>query len=92
MKPIAAGRQIATVIRRSADLHIRNSPEGKMRLAAIELALAEADKKNRSEEPRRFLSSEGFCLILEMLGLDADFVLELIRDHARWMRPMEAAK
>lgn len=86
MKKIATGKRIAVIVRRACPLEVRSTPKGKLWLSVIEQALAEADKKKNNESARRFLASDGFRVVLELLGIDPDFVSELIRDHAAWMR------
>lgn len=87
MKKIASGRRIARVIAMAAPSEIRNTPEAKLWLAVIENALTDAEIKKHSQEARRYLVSDGFERTLELLGINPDYVQEIIRDHAGWERP-----
>lgn len=92
IKNVATGRQIGIVVRRACPF--ASFPEGKLFLSVIEQALVEADAKKPSihESARRFLRSQGMIKTCELIGLDHDYVAELIHDHAAWMRPMEGMK
>lgn len=88
MKKVATGRQIAVIVRRALAKKIQEIPEVTVWLACIEQALAEADAPRRHlhSPARNFLSSDSFVLICDAIGLDSDWVKELLRDHAGWMR------
>lgn len=92
MKNVATGRQIGLVVRRACPL--AGFPEAELFLSVIEQALVEADAKKDSvhESARRFLRSRGMIKTCELIGLDHDYVAELIHDHAVWMRPVEGMK
>lgn len=85
MKKKATGRQIAVIVRRALPKEALQIPEVKLWLAVIEQALAEADNPKKASA-RTFLSSDGFMHICDAIGLDPNWVMELIRDHAGWMR------
>lgn len=91
MKKIATGRQISMVVNRALSVEIRAIPEVKLWLAVIASALVEADNPKKSSA-RTFLASDSFALICEVIGLDPDWVNELIRDHAGWMRDKETPR
>lgn len=90
-KKVARGRQIAVVIARAVPAEVRAMPEGKLWLAVIGLALNEADTDNdQGRRARSFLLRPDFEIVCDLLGLNFDFVQELIRDHAAWMRRVAA--
>lgn len=73
------------VVSRALPVEVRSIPEVKLWLAVISSALAEADNPKKVSA-RNFLLSDSFNLICNVIGLDPDWVKELIRDHAGWMR------
>lgn len=89
MKKIATGKQISMVVYRALPIWLREMPEGKLWFAVIERALCDSDLIAPSfhKPSRNFLTSDSFMLICEVLDLDLDFVMELVGNHASWMRP-----
>jgi hypothetical protein len=90
MKKIATGRQIGMIVQRALPVEIRALPEVKLWLAVICQALAEADNDKKTSA-RNFLLSDRFTLVCEVIGLDSEWVMELLRDHAGWMRQEKLA-
>lgn len=88
MKKRATGRQLSLVILRALDVEIRRLPEVALWLACIAHALGEADSPRPTlhSSARNFLLSDRCALVCEVIGLDPEWVKELIRDHAGWMR------
>lgn len=81
MKKTATGRQIAIVVLRAMPAWSRGTPEGNLWYAVIAQALAES---GRRIEARRFLDGEVCELICSAIGLNFDYLQELLRDHAEW--------
>lgn len=86
MKRVATGRQIAVVVHRALPNEIACLPEVRLWLEVIEKSLIEADSPKKVSV-RNFFSSDSFVLICNAIGLDPEWVRELICDHAAWMRP-----
>lgn len=88
-KQIVSARRIARVVSMAVPCEIRKTPEGKLWIAVIEKAMIDAETnrpKGIKDEAIRFLSSDGFRGILDMLDVNFDYVQEIMRDHAGWAR------
>ena len=81
-KTRTAGKYIGIVLSRAVNDALVSTPEAKMRIAVIKLALIEADK---SPAARSFFTSSVFYGLCGLLGIDKDYARELIRDHALWV-------
>lgn len=87
-QPGASAKQLGTMLRRACPEPIARTPEGRLWLAMIELALeeAEAASASRMAQARRFLRTEGFERVCQMLGIEHGYAMALLRSHAAWTR------
>jgi hypothetical protein len=84
-----SANMLTKVLRRNASEAIVATPEGALIMAVLHQAIFDADQKSYQDEARRFFTDGRLDLIAPLIGLDPQFVREVIGKVRPWVKGVQ---